>query len=313
MADPICPEPRARGESLPHRLACLAAGATFLLLFIGGLVTTQKAALAVPDWPTTFGHNMFFFPWSKMVGGIFYEHSHRLVASGVGLLTLALALALWWGERRAWLRWLGAAALALVIAQGVVGGLRVILLEETLAILHACLAQAFFALIVGLAFLTSTEWVGASPRIQLPDTLRIRRLCLITTVLIYLQAIVGAVLRHTGTGLEGHLFLATMVAFHVILLGRRVLKSPAGPARLKRSAGILVGLLFLQLGLGLGAYWIRIAPSATRLAEVVFTTAHVAMGAALLAASVALTLRSFRLLAPPEILAERVSARQVSV
>src|SRR6476659_10535764 len=115
----------------PHRLAIVLACATFPLLFIGGLVTSKGAGLAVPDWPTTFGHNMFFYPWSKMVGNIFYEHSHRLVASFVGLVKIALTVAVGLRESRAWLRWLAAAALALVIVQGVLGGLRVVLLEQT--------------------------------------------------------------------------------------------------------------------------------------------------------------------------------------
>src|SRR5438132_5694691 len=126
----------------PHRIAILLAGATFPLLFIGGLVTSKGAGLAVPDWPTTFGYNMFLYPWSRMVGGILYEHSHRLIGSAVGLLTIALALVLWRKESRPWLRWLGVVALGAVIAQGVLGGLRVVLLQQTLAIIHACFAQA---------------------------------------------------------------------------------------------------------------------------------------------------------------------------
>ena len=128
----------------PHRLAVTLAGATFPLLFIGGLVTSLGAGLAVPDWPTTFGYNMFLYPWSKMIGGVFYEHSHRLIASCVGLLTIALTVTLWIKEDRRWLRWLGITALAMVIVQGVLGGLRVVLLQHTLAIIHACFAQVFF-------------------------------------------------------------------------------------------------------------------------------------------------------------------------
>src|SRR5437773_7046534 len=141
-----------------HRLALVTAGVTFVLILFGGLVTNTGAGLAVPDWPTTFGHNMFLYPWSKMIGNIFYEHSHRLVASFVGLLAIALAVTFWLRERRAWLRWLSFIALGLVITQGVLGGLRVVLLESTLAIIHACLAQAFFALTVALALFTSREW-----------------------------------------------------------------------------------------------------------------------------------------------------------
>src|SRR5574341_2080325 len=130
---------RRGGESpWPHRLAILTAGATFLLILAGGLVTNTGAGLAVPDWPTTFGYNMFLYPWSRMIGGIFYEHGHRLVASVVGVLTIALALTFWLKENRMWLRWLGIAALGLVVVQGVFGGLRVVLLQQTLAIIHAC-------------------------------------------------------------------------------------------------------------------------------------------------------------------------------
>jgi heme A synthase len=152
--------PFVKGGLWPHRLAVVLGCATFPLLFIGGLVTSKGAGLAVPDWPTTFGYNMFLYPWSEMVGNILYEHSHRLVASCVGLLTIALAVALWFGERRTWLRWLGVTALLVVIAQGILGGLRVVLRQDTLAVLHACLAQAFFALTVGLALFTSREWAG---------------------------------------------------------------------------------------------------------------------------------------------------------
>src|SRR2546422_10813583 len=98
------------------------------------LVTDTGAALAVPDWPSTFGYNLFFYPWSQMVGGIFYEHSHRLIGAAVGLLTLGLAAALWGAG--GWFRWLGLAAVVAVVAQGVLGGLRVVLLEDTLAIVH---------------------------------------------------------------------------------------------------------------------------------------------------------------------------------
>src|SRR5215831_2845319 len=141
-----------------HRYALLAAMATFPLLFVGGLVTSTGSALAVPDWPTTFGQNMFLYPWSRMVGGIFYEHSHRLLGALVGFLTMTLTLWLWFNDRRPLLRWLGGIALAAVMIQGALGGLRVVLLQQTLAIVHACLAQAFFALLVSIALLTSPAW-----------------------------------------------------------------------------------------------------------------------------------------------------------
>lgn len=300
-----------------HRLTVVNAVATLLLLFIGGLVTSKGAGLAVPDWPTTFGYNMFLYPWSKMVGGIFYEHSHRLVASGVGLLTLTLALLLWLHERRRWLRWLGVTALALVIVQGVIGGLRVVLLEETLAILHACFAQAFFALTVSLVFFTSQEWEERPRRIQLADAGRLRRLCLLTTAMIYLQGLFGAVLRYTGARLDLHLLLAALVTLHVLLLDMRILRFHSDQPKLLRPVVVLSGLLFLQLALGLGSYLAKFTPlgmALPPLAVVVLRTTHVVTGALMLVTSLVLTLKSYRFLVPSEsppgrgFLSEQVSA-----
>ena len=245
------PSPRDTGV-WPHRLAVVLACATFPLLFIGGLVTSKGAGLAVPDWPTTFGYNMFLYPWSKMVGNIFYEHSHRLVASAVGLLTIALTLAFWLRERRHWLRWLGVAALLLVILQGVIGGLRVVLLENTLAIVHAAFAQAFFALTVSLAIFTSAEWSIEPKDKPITDGGRLGRLCAVTTGLIYIQAIFGAVLRHTGERVDAHLFFAALVALHVIFVLVRIMKFHADLTKLTRPACFLGVLLLLQLMLGIG-------------------------------------------------------------
>ena len=280
----------------PHRLAVITACATFPLLFIGGLVTSKGAGLAVPDWPTTFGYNMFLYPWSKMVGNIFYEHSHRLVASGVGFLTIALALSLWLKERRKWLRGLGAMALVLVVVQGVLGGLRVTLLEQSLAIVHAALAQAFFALTVSLALFTSAEWRERTAEPPLAAYGRLRRLAAVTTGLIYLQVLFGAVLRHTGLRLDAHLLFAALVTLHVVLLTARIFKEHREHRRLTRPALFLSAMLLLQLFLGTVSYLarfttiLRIAIDAT----VFLTTTHLAAGALMLATSLVLTLRSYR-------------------
>jgi heme a synthase len=281
----------------PHRLAVVLSCATFPLLFIGGLVTSKGAGLAVPDWPTTFGYNMFLYPWSEMVGNILYEHSHRLVASCVGLLTIALALALWLHEQRAWLRWLGVAALLLVIAQGILGGLRVVLLQNTLAIIHACLAQAFFALAVGLALFTSREWASEPTQAPITDNGRLYRLGAITTALIYLQIIFGAVLRHTGERLDAHLVVGGLVALHVILLILRVTKYHAARLKVGRLACSLGILLLVQLLLGVGSYLAKFT-TLLRLPMdmvVLLTTTHLIVGALMLVTSLALTLRSYRL------------------
>ena len=276
----------------------ITACATFPLLFIGGLVTSKGAGLAVPDWPTTFGYNMFLYPWAKMVGNIFYEHSHRLVASGVGLLTIGLALTFWFSERRQWLRWLGMAALGLVIAQGVIGGLRVVLLEHTLAIVHAALAQAFFALTVSLVIFTSAEWRQEPEDNPLTDGGRLYRLCLVTTGLLYVQAVFGAVLRHTGERLDAHLLFAIMIALHVILILLRVMRSHGDQPVLTRPAWFLGILLLLQLLLGVASYLGKFT-SVWQLPAgmVVFlTTIHLVTGALMLVTSLLLTLKTFRLL-----------------
>ena len=280
----------------PHRIAVTLACATFPLLFIGGLVTSKGVGLAVPDWPTTFGYNMFLYPWSKMVGGIFYEHSHRLVASFVGLLTIGLAVTFWLRERRNWLRWLGLAALALVIVQGVLGGLRVVLLEHTLAIMHAATAQVFFALTICLAVFTSNEW-RASVGTPLRDGGRLRRLCLVTTALIYFQVVFGAILRHTGERLDAHVVFAVLVALHVILVAVRVSRHPSDSGQLTRPALLLVFFLMMQLALGGASYAAKFTTLWPASFDVIvwITTAHLGVGALMLAASVALTLRAYRL------------------
>jgi cytochrome c oxidase assembly protein subunit 15 len=298
-----------------HRIALVLACATFPLLFIGGLVTSTGAGLAVPDWPTTFGYNMFLYPWSKMVGSVFYEHSHRLVASSVGALTVALALTLWFREQRNWLRWLGIAALGLVIVQGVIGGLRVILLEHTLAIIHAAFAQAFFALTVSLAVFTSPGWSRNSQSEALADGARLRRLCVSTTAVIYVQAVFGAILRHTGERLDAHLFFAAVVALHVSFIVSRITRWHAHQPSLMRPAGLLGALLLTQLSLGFASYVAKFT-SALRLTSgtvVVLTTTHVVIAALMLASSLALTLYCYRLSsaaemsARPELLKEPLS------
>ena len=240
---------------------------------------------------------MFLYPWSEMVGNILYEHSHRLVASCVGLLTIALAVALWFGERRTWLRWLGVTALLVVIAQGILGGLRVVLRQDTFAILHACLAQAFFALTVGLALFTSREWAGETTQTPITDSGQLCRLGAITTALIYLQVIFGAVLRHTGERLDGHLFVAALVALHVTLLVWLVTKYHAARLKLVRLAGSLGILLLVQLLFGVGSYFAKFTTLLRLPMDMVvfLTTTHLIVGALMLVTSLALTLHSYRL------------------
>src|SRR3954471_16280120 len=142
-----------------HRLALLTAAATFPLIFMGGLVTSHGAGMSVPDWPNSYGYNMFLFPPRLWVGGILYEHTHRLMATVVGILSIALTIVAWRTETRRWVRWLAASTLLAVILQGVLGGLRVVLVKLDLAIVHACIAQAFFCLAALVAVVTSRWWL----------------------------------------------------------------------------------------------------------------------------------------------------------
>ena len=281
-----------------HRFALLTTLATFPLLFVGGLVTSTGSALAVPDWPTTFGYNMFLYPLSGMVGGILYEHSHRLLGALVGFLTIILTLWLWLKEPRLWLRWLGSLALAAVILQGVLGGLRVVLLAHTLAIVHACLAQACFALLVSITFFTSPVRPDRSTEFPAEPLTLLRRLCLLTTAVIYLQMVFGAILRHTGARLDAHLALAALAAFLVIMLNMYIWRHHGEEDTVVHPIMLLSGLLLAQLSLGLGAYLVEYTPMAvmaTASLRVSLTTIHLAVGSLLLATSLVLTLRTYRL------------------
>ncbi len=289
---------RAQLSPWPHRFALLTAAATFPLLFVGGLVTSMGAGLAVPDWPTTFGYNMFTYPWSQMVGGIFYEHSHRLFGSAVGFLTILLAVSLWKLESRQWLRRLGLVALGAVILQGALGGLRVILLQQTLAIIHACFAQAFFALAASLALFTSPEWDGQPVKKISTDASRVQRLSLLTSGFLYMQVILGAIVRHRGELVVGHLLGAVIAAVHVWLLASPVQRNHSDQPMIARSASLLRILLFVQLGLGLGAYLAKFTEFGASLNPylVPLATSHVVIGALMFVTGVRLTLRAFRFL-----------------
>jgi cytochrome c oxidase assembly protein subunit 15 len=194
-----------------HRYLLLLAAATLLLITAGGLVTSHDAGLAVPDWPTSYGYNMFTFPPSQWVGGIFYEHTHRLLGSLVGMLTIGLVILLWRLEKRRWVCILGCVALAAVIVQGVLGGITVLFLLPTpVSVMHACLAQTFFCIVVGLAVFTSNGWHQrvAWPRLWAAmhaggsrSVYDVRLAAAACVAVIFLQLLAGAVMRHTKSGL----------------------------------------------------------------------------------------------------------------
>ena len=185
-----------------NRFAWVTAGATFLLLGLGALVTSHEAGMSVPDWPTTYGYNMFLFPFHLWQSNIFYEHTHRLVASLVGLMTTILAVWLWFCEPRAWLRWLGVGAFVAVALQGLLGGLRVTLLKDQIGIVHATLAQSFFVLVTLIAVLLSGVGEKLAARIHSSRlSKKLRWLVVVATLLIFTQLILGATMRHQHAGL----------------------------------------------------------------------------------------------------------------
>jgi cytochrome c oxidase assembly protein subunit 15 len=295
-----------------HRFAKLVTAATFVLIFIGGLVTSTGSGLAVPDWPTTYGHFMFSFPLSKMVGGILYEHGHRMVATVVGMLTVILTVWLWIKEPRRWMKWLGVGALLAVIAQGVLGGLTVLFLLPTpISVLHGCLAQTFFCMTISIAMFTSKEWLGENEKIADSSQPSIQSLTLLTTGLVFAQLVIGAIMRHIGAGLAIadfplafgkiippietqavavhflHRVGALLVSISVFGTAVQIFRRHKDQPRLTRTAAILVLALIVQITLAALTIWTKKA--------VLPTTAHVATGAFILGASLVLSLRAHRL------------------
>jgi cytochrome c oxidase assembly protein subunit 15 len=281
-----------------HRFALFTAAATLLLIVAGALVTSNDAGLAVPDWPLSYGSLM-----PPMVGNIFYEHGHRLVATFVGMLTIALAVWLWRAEPRRWVRRLGWVALAAVILQGALGGLTVLfLLPRPVSISHASLAQEFFCLTVSLALFTSPGWKRETARAEDSGSPLLRQLCAATTLIIFGQLVLGAAFRHKAIGILPHLAGAAAVVVAAVWTAQRVRRDFAGVPELRRPANALAALVAAQIVVGTTAYFVRLATAAAPQPEpvmVLATVAHVAVGALTLATSVVLTLQAFHRLAPP--------------
>jgi cytochrome c oxidase assembly protein subunit 15 len=274
-----------------HRLACVTAGATVGLIVAGGLVTNTGAALAVPDWPTTFGHNLFLFPWSGMVGGVLVEHGHRLLGAAIGLLTGILALALAVGDRRRWVRGLGMLAVALVCAQGLIGGLRVVLLRDTLALFHGCLAQLFFALLVGIAVVTGRDW--RMPSVAAAGARRLAPLGALAVAVVYGQVVLGAFTTH-GPAVWWHVAGAVVTTGILVAVALAVLRAAGEDPVLVWWARAVKGLLPLQLLLGIGAYTLRFTSLGVpggQVAAVALPVLHRAVGALILGSAVALALQ----------------------
>ena len=293
-----------------HRYAKFVSAATVLLIVAGGLVTSTGSGLAVPDWPTSYGWNMFTFPMKHMVGGIFYEHGHRLIASGVGFLTIILALWIWKAEPRRWMRVLGFVALAAVCVQGLLGGITVLyFLPTPVSTAHAGLAQIFFCLTIAIALFTSKGWT--QPKVVPVDDRLLRLVATTTTALIYLQVIVGATMRHSDAGLAipdfpwvfgaifphewtskiavhyAHRIGALIVTLATAATVSHVWYHHSRRSELRRPALTLACLVLTQVTLGAFVVWSE--------KNVAINTAHVVVGALTLATSLVLTLRSYQM------------------
>ncbi len=282
-----------------HYYATFVAFSTFLLLIAGALVTSNDAGLSVPDWPTSFGRFQITPP-TGWVGGVKFEHGHRLIAGTVGLLTVGLALALWLWEERRWVRRLGAVAVLAVVAQAVLGGLTVLFyLPVDVSVAHACLAQLFFCITVSLALFTKPGWRWDEPKMDDASSPPLRRLATGTTALIFVQLMLGAAFRHHGFGVIPHIVVAALVTAAVFWVLVRVLREFRGRRALERSAIILAALLLAQVFLGIASYMVLLANPSMQAeqpvpAYIVMGTTHVVVGALVLAASLVLTYRAFQ-------------------
>lgn len=305
-----------------HRFTKVVVGATFLLVVAGGLVTSTGSGLSVPDWPTTYGWSMFTFPYSKWVGGIVYEHGHRLIATTVGLLTILMVVAYWRAESRRWVKRLTLVALGAIVAQGLLGGVTVLTkLPPAVSSAHAGLAEIFFALTVSLALFTSPGWgraYAASPPAPgstqaLAADRGLRWLSVLAMAVVYLQILLGAIMRHTGAGLAipdfplmfgrlvppldllasgpvaihfAHRVCALVAAIVLVAEAWRVFRKHGDRSELRRPAALLMALLVLQIALG--------GLTVLTAKDVLVNTAHLATGALIFATTVVLALRVHR-------------------
>jgi cytochrome c oxidase assembly protein subunit 15 len=280
-----------------HRFAVLTACMTFLLIIAGALVTSNDAGLSVPDWPTSFG-SIYKIP--KWVGGVRYEHSHRMVAESVGLLTIILTIWMFRAERRRWLRWLTFSGLIAVIVQGILGGMTVkYFLPPPVSSAHAALAQTYFSLTVLIAMFTGQRWIEEVPQVELDS----RRPSLITLTwlsifVLYVQLLLGAMFRHRGMSWWPHVLHAVIVAIVLSWTSIRALTVYSHISEVKKPAVTMLTLMIAQLCLGFTAFLTRVAwghdSVQPEFPMVISTVAHVAVGALLLATAFVLAVQVWR-------------------
>jgi cytochrome c oxidase assembly protein subunit 15 len=292
-----------RSQSTPfnrgfHRFAVFTACATFVLIIAGALVTSNDAGLSVPDWPTSYGHVVRLPPW---IGGIRYEHSHRVIAGFTILLTVGIALWTLFVERRRWMKALAVGALGTIIVQAILGGMTVLhFLPPAISTAHAAVAQTFFCIAVAIAVFTSQQWAAEEVPQAVSDDSRpsLLTLSLLSIFILYVQLILGAMFRHHGMPWWPHVLNAVVVALVLTWTGVRAILQFGQIDAIRRPAVTLLFLLVIQLCLGFAAFLTRVVWSADapqpELSMVLSTVAHVAVGALLLATTAVLALQVWR-------------------
>lgn len=280
-----------------HRVAIFIACITFLVIIAGALVTSEDAGLSVPDWPTSYGHFLKLPPW---VGGIVFEHSHRMIAFFTGVCMTVIAFWTWFVDRRRWMKYLAFAALATIIVQGILGGITVLnLLPPAVSTAHAVMAQTIFCLAVAIALCTGSGWVGEWPEpVSDSGHPKLIVLCWYSILILYIQLVFGGMFRHHGMSWAPHVINAVSVALILTWTGTRALAQFSKIDAIRRPAMLLLFILVLQIFLGFAAFVTRIAPVPGMVPDgtpmILSTVAHVAVGALLLATTVALTLQTWR-------------------
>jgi cytochrome c oxidase assembly protein subunit 15 len=270
---------------------------TFLVIMAGASVTSNDAGLSVPDWPTSFG---YLVKVPRLVGGVRFEWSHRMVAGSLVVLTLAIAAWTLLVEKRSWLRKLALAALGTVIAQAILGGMTVLFLQPpAVSSAHAALAQTFFCIAVCIAIFTGQKWVEEVPQVEF-DSRRpsLFTLTLLSIVVLYVQLILGAMFRHRGMSWWPHVAHALVVTVVLTWTAVRAVSVYSKIEAVRKPALIMLSLMIAQLCLGFAAFLTRVAwgrdAVQPELPMVISTVAHVAVGALLLATTVVLSIQVWR-------------------
>ena len=279
-----------------HRFAKFVVAWTVLLFIAGALVTSNNAALSVPDWPKSFG--TWFPSLRQLAGGAFFEHSHRVIAGALGIFVLVLAILIWRKDNRRWLRWFGVIAVAGVAVQAVLGGEVVRqLLQYWLPVIHACFAQIVFAAVLGIAVFTSQWWISERPQLADRGTPSIQTVAMINVGVIFLQVVLGAGFRHSEIPVWPHIVGAFAVMASITWTAVPLRKRFGNSAELSRARALLHAMFGIQFALGFGAYWARLASekAGPTSLTVITTVTHTVVGALLFAFSVLIALICFRL------------------